>query len=34
MRRRPLDPVRSGTTTLSHHRLSFALQVNRFPTGC
>ena len=34
MRRRPLDPRRLGTTTLSHHRLSLALQRTGFPTGC
>ena len=34
MRRRPLDPRRTGTTTLSHHRLSLALQRTGFPTGC
>ena len=34
MRRRPLDPPRTGTTTLSHQHLSFALQRTGFPTGC
>ena len=34
MRRRPLDPPRTGTTPLSHQRLSFALRRTGFPTGC
>ena len=34
MRRRPLGPPRTGTTLLSHQRLSFALQRTAFPTDC